>query len=314
MFTVGVNRNRSSVARQGRSGAHRLQRRRFREARGRRVEHRLLRRRGRLGRVREAVDGGIAVFVHQRVQRLHQVEAGAVEARAVAGVHVLARPAAPLLAAGHQLQLHHALGAQRDGDAAIRVLRGAGHEHAPALPQRGGDFRPRDHLLEVRRADLLFALRHQHDVHRDLGAGAADGVQRGQERGLRPLLVDRAAAHHHLAEARLVDQRRFEGRRGPFAVGLLHVVHEVQADGARRARVQRGEYAGVAVGGHPRRGLEAGLAGQADHRVAALLHPAVLGRDGGLLDPVAQALEAFVVALLDLGRDAGGRLRAEGEP
>jgi hypothetical protein len=50
-------------------------------------------------------------------------------------------------------------------------------------------------------ADFLFAFGHQHQVHRRLPAGAADGVQRGQECSFRSLLVDRAAADQHLAEA-----------------------------------------------------------------------------------------------------------------
>ena len=75
---------------------------------------------------------------------------------------------------------------------------------------------------EVRRADLLLALGHQHEVHGQLAARAADRVQRGQERRLGALLVDGAAADQHLAEAGLVDERRRRRaatttRRGPPA-------------------------------------------------------------------------------------------------
>jgi hypothetical protein len=42
----------------------------------------------------------------------------------------------------------------------------------------------------VRRADLLLALRHQHEVDGRLAAGAAQRVERREERGLRALLVD----------------------------------------------------------------------------------------------------------------------------
>ena len=66
---------------------------------------------------------------------------------------------------------------------------------------------PAHDLREVRRADLLLALGHQHEVDRQLPAGAVDGVERGEERGLRALLVHRAAADQHLAQAGLVDDR-----------------------------------------------------------------------------------------------------------
>jgi hypothetical protein len=61
----------------------------------------------------------------------------------------------------------------------------------------------------------------------------------------------------------------------------------------------------MAVGVDPLHRLEARVAGEAHHEVAALVHGAVLGRDGGQLDPVAQPREALVVALLDLGADGG---------
>ena len=77
--------------------------------------------------------------------------------------------------------------------------------------QRGLHLGPAHDLAEVRRADLLLAFGDQHQVHRQLPAGAADGVQRGEERGLRTLLVHRAAADHDLAEAGLVDERASNG-------------------------------------------------------------------------------------------------------
>ena len=65
----------------------------------------------------------------------------------------------------------------------------------------------------------------------------------------------------HLAEAGLVDERRLERRRGPLGgIELLDVVHEIEADGARRAGVERGEDAGLAVGGNLFDLLEAGVA------------------------------------------------------
>ena len=87
-----------------------------------------------------------------------------------------------------------------------------------------------DDLREVRRADLLLALRDEHQVDRELAPRALVGVQRREERRLGALLVDRPAAHDDLAELRLVDQRALERRRGPLGrIDLLDVEHEVDA-------------------------------------------------------------------------------------
>ena len=105
------------------------------------------------------------------------------------------------------------------------------------LAQRRLDLGPVHDLPDVRRADLLLALGDQHEVDRQLLAGAADRVQRGEERRLGSLLVHRAAADDHLAEARLVDDARLERRRRPLGrIELLDVVHEVEADRLRRRR------------------------------------------------------------------------------
>ena len=163
---------------------------------------------------------------------------------------------------------------------------------------------PPHDLLEVRRADLLLPLRDEHEVDRALAAGAVDGVERGQERGLRPLLVHRAAADQDLAEAGLVDERRLPRRRRPLGgIDLLDVVHEVEADGPRRAGVQRREDAGLAVGGDAGDLLEAGLPREAHHERAPLLHPPVLGGDRRLLDPFLEARDALRMTLDDLGLD-----------
>ena len=162
-------------------------------------------------------------------------------------------------------------------------------------------------LADMRRADLLFAFGDQHQVHRHLLAGAADRVQRGEERRLRALLVDRAAADDHLAEAGLVDELRFERRRRPFGgVELLHVVHEVEADGLRRAGIERREHAGLAVGVDDLDLLESGIARELRHVLGAFARIAVLGGDRRQRDPVLQPLDRFVVALGDLALDRGG--------
>ncbi len=133
-----------------------------------------------------------------------------------------------------------------------------------------------------------------------LPAGVANGVHRGQEGSLRTLLVDRSAPDDALAQAGLIDNGRVEGRRRPFrGIDLLDVVHEVDPKGARRAGVERGEDAGLAIGGDFRGSLEAGLAQHAHGEVAAFVHAAVLGGNRGLANPRLQALHRFVMALFD---------------
>ena len=189
-------------------------------------------------------------------------------------------------------------------DRSVGRLARTRHDDARALAEGGQDFGPADHLGEVRRADFFFALGDEHQVDGEFAARAPDGMQRGEERALRPFLVDRAAAHQHLAEIRLVDQRGVEGRRRPLGgIHLLDVVHEVEAEGAGGTCVESGEDAGLAVGGHLRDALEARVAEEAHHQVAALGHAAILGGDGGLADPVLNAAEGFVVALFDFGLD-----------
>ena len=94
-----------------------------------------------------------------------------------------------------QLELDDALRAEADRDDAVGVLRRRRHEDADAsCASAASHLGPADDLPDVRRADLLLALGDQHEVDRQLPAGAADRVQRGEERRLRALLVDRAAA------------------------------------------------------------------------------------------------------------------------
>src|SRR5207247_1059838 len=147
-------------------------------------------------------------------------------------------------------------------------------------------------------------------VHRGLAAGPADGVEGAKERGLRPLLVHRAAADQHLAQTGPVDERRLPGRRGPLGgIRLLHVVHEVEPQCAGSPGVERGEDAGLTVGG-PLRDLTEPRLPQHPHReLAALVHAPVLGGDRWLPDPLLQTLDALVVPLRDLASP-----RATGAP
>ena len=102
-------------------------------------------------------------------------------------------------------------------------------------------------------------------------------------------------------------------------IDLLHVIHEIDTDGARSAGVERGEDTGLAVGGNFRDAVEAGVAQHAHGEVAAFVHAAVLGGNRRLANPLLQALHGFVVALFDfllhggeIG-NVGGRERGSGE-
>ena len=98
-------------------------------------------------------------------------------------------PRPHLLAAGNELQLDHAFGAQVHGYVAGQSLRGEGHIHAGAFAQRGLHFGATDDLREMRRADFFFALRNKNKIDGQFPAGAADGVQSGEE-GRLPGLSD----------------------------------------------------------------------------------------------------------------------------
>ena len=102
----------------------------------------------------------------------------------------------------------------------------------------------------------------------------------------------------------LSTMRGFEWRRSPLGrIGLLDVVHEIESDGLRRARVERRKNSGLAVGGDFGDLLEARVAEQAHGHVAAFVHAAIFRGDGRLLDPFLQSLDGFVVALFDFLAD-----------
>src|SRR3546814_20391129 len=101
----------------------------------------------------------------------------------------------------------------------------------------------------MRRFDLLLALADEHDVDGQLAPRGADRVERGEESRLGPLLVHRAAAHDRLPETGALDHLALERRRRPFGgIELLEVVHEIDAERARSADIERPEDAGMAVG------------------------------------------------------------------
>ena len=271
--------------------------------------------------VGKAVDGRrIAIGRNQRRECLHQVPRRTVNHGFQAGVNIFSRASSPFFAARNQFDFNHSLGPQRHRDFAVEVLLGGGYVNAVAFAQRRQHLGTAHDLRKVRRTDFFFTLGNKHQIDGQLPAGAANGVHRGQEGSLRTLLVDRPTPDHALAQARLIDNGRVEGRRRPFRwIDLLDVIHEVDPEGARGAGVERGENAGLAIGGDFRRSLEAGLAQHAHGQVAAFVHAAVLGGNRRLANPRLQALHRFVMALLDFllnGRKIGigaGRERFLGE-
>ena len=70
-----------------------------------------------------------------------------------------------------------------------------------------------------------------------------------------------------------------------------------------RAGVERGENAGLAVGGDFGDGLEAGVAEELHGEFAAFVHAAIFGGDAGLANPFLQAVDGFFVALFDFFAD-----------
>ena len=127
-----------------------------------------------------------------------------------------------------------------------------------------------------------------------------------------PFWFDGAAADDALAEPRLVHDRRVERGRGPLGrVHLLDVVHEVEATvrGAPASSVAK-------TPGWPSVGTRTARSKPAsrqhpDQEVAALRHPAVLGRDGRLPDPLLQPRDRLVVPLRNLGEDRAERSAAD---
>jgi hypothetical protein len=88
------------------------------------------------------------------------------------------------------------------------------------------------------------------------------------------------------------------GRRRERPLGrieLLDVVHEVQPDGVRGARIERCEDAGLALGLDHRGLLETGVARQLGHAFGAVREAAVLRGNRWRGDPVAQARDCFGV-------------------
>jgi len=142
-----------------------------------------------------------------------QVPRRAVHARLVARVDVALWPAAPALAARDELDLDHAFGTEGHDHLAVELLRGGGHEDADRVAERGEHLRSAHDLGEMGRADFLLTLGHEHQVHGEFPARAADGVECGEERRLGALLVHGATTDQHGSHTGPLDERRGPRRR-----------------------------------------------------------------------------------------------------
>src|SRR4051794_15596903 len=153
---------------------------------------------------------------------------------------VLFGPSSPLLGARNQLELDHAFRAEVESYASVGSLCSHGHEYTQALTKRSKCFGAADNLREVRRTNLFLTLSNKHQVDRQFSPGALECVQRGEERPLRPFRVYGSAPDQNFSEPGLVYQSSVPWRRRPLRwIHLLHVVHEVNADGTRGARIER---------------------------------------------------------------------------
>src|SRR3989442_1741027 len=92
----------------------------------------------------------------------------------------------------------------------------------------------------------------------------------------------------------------------PLAASVM-VTYPSSPRGAERRGVERGEDAGLTVGGQLRDLTEPRLPQHPHRELAALVHAPVLGGDRWLPDPLLQTLDALVVPLRDL-REHGGQV------
>src|SRR5438876_12391762 len=129
-------------------------------------------------------------------------------------------------------------------------------------------------------------------------------MERRQERRFRAFLVYRTAANNDRSKSGSVDEFGSPRRRTPLCrVSLFPVVHKVQTQGARSARVERCEDARLTIGGNLCDLAKAGIAKHAHGEITALIHPAILRSDGGLPNPVLQPLDSCVVIFCNLRPD-----------
>src|SRR5271154_1321582 len=76
-------------------------------------------------------------------------------------------------------------------------------------------------------------------------------MKSAQEGSFRAFLVHSAATHAHLTQSFLVHDARLERGRRPLRwIELFHVVHEIDADGGWRTRIEGAEDPRLAGCGH----------------------------------------------------------------
>src|SRR5271165_185812 len=107
------------------------------------------------------------------------------------------------------------------------------------------------YLRKMGRAYFFFAFTDEHEIHRQLYFCLFERAQSAKKGGFRTLLIHCTATNADFAQSLLIDDLSFKGRRGPLRrIKLLHVVHEVDADGRGRASVESSEDSGLTRGGH----------------------------------------------------------------
>src|SRR6266481_1927832 len=130
---------------------------------------------------------------------MDEVPGGAIHSRLVCGMNVLAWAASPLFPGRYEFEFDDTFGAKAHRNDTVQPLAGGGHEDPRTTRESCLDFRAMHDLRKVRRADLFFAFRDQHQVDRHLSARATDGVERGEHGCLGSLLVNGAAANDSLS-------------------------------------------------------------------------------------------------------------------
>src|SRR6266700_7199292 len=129
-------------------------------------------------------------------------------------------------------------------------------------------------------------------------------MQRRDERRLGSFLVYSASSYEDGAKFWFFYQLRVPRRRRPLGrINLLYVVHEVEAERAGCARIERGENSGLAVGRNFGDFTKSGFAEETHREVAAFADTPILRRNGWLVNPLLQSLHRFVMLLGDLRED-----------
>src|SRR6266700_6721672 len=114
-------------------------------------------------------------------------------------------------------------------------------------------------------------------------------MQRRDERRLGTFLVYSASSYKDGAKFWFFYQLRVPRRRRPLGrINLLDVVHEVEAERPRGARIERGENSRLAIGRDFGDFAETGFAEETHSEVTAFADAPVLRRNGWLVNPLLQ--------------------------